>query len=396
MNVKKIMKGLLLASTLGGQIAWGQATSGSHIEYGISYNKSLMQYEVTYQTNSLAPFSPPTTSTAQLFILIPDAGNGGSPLTGKYDVSSFTINTSYSNGIWGKTDYVNGPVENPKTDYFGVMLSSTGTTAIELNAINTPQLLFSFKVPGDCIDSLSILEETDPFFFDPFTSNFPNSQSLNINNNFDVVFPSPSGPQQGVTWNPGYLSNYTVNLGPCDNALPVKLLRFDASRQAEDVLLSWETGMEQNSDYFGIERSVDGVHWETLGKEVAMGQHYITHKYEYLDRNAGIGSRYYRIRMVDRDGRVTYSPVRNLHLGWDEYGQLSLYPNPATDRVQFMGLSISKADIILYTIDGRVAAQYMNYDPGQGLDVSGLPGGSYRVKIKSGTQSYVLRLVVAR
>jgi hypothetical protein len=396
MNIKRLTNGLLLACTLMGcsQGAWGQAMSGSHVQYGLSYNKTLKQYEVSYQTNSLAPFSPPSTSTAQLFILIPDAGNGGSPSTGKYDISSFTI-TNYDNGTWAKSDYVNGPVENPKMDYFGVTLSSTGTTAIELDAINTPKILFSFKLPEGCIDSLSILETTDPFFFDPFSSNSPNSQSLNINNNFDVVFPSPNGSHQGVTWNPGYESNYTGNLGPCGTPLPVKLLRFEAVRQPEGALLSWETGMEQHSDYFGIERSADGVNWETLGKEMAAGQSDVTHSYTYLDKTPGTGTRYYRIRMADRDGSAAYSPVRTLIWSSSSDGKtMILYPNPATDRVQFQGLTTPKGDVIIYTTDGRVAAQYPGHDLSQGLDVRGLAGGTYQLKITNGTESYVRRLVV--
>src|SRR4051812_7029937 len=94
--------------------AAAQATSGAHVQYGITYNTILSRYEVYYQTNSLAPANPPTTSTAQLFIVVPDAQNGSvATPDGAYTTASFSITGNYSNGIWAAGDYINGPVENP-------------------------------------------------------------------------------------------------------------------------------------------------------------------------------------------------------------------------------------------------------------------------------------------
>lgn len=195
--------------------ASGQAISGAHVQYGIVYNDVLNRYEVTYQTNSMAPTMPATTMTAQVFIVFSDMVNGstGTP-DGLYNSNSFTINTSYNNGNWEKGDYINGPVENPGKDYLGFYLASTGTNDIELDTVNKSFILFTFTIEGPCPGSLAILEESDPFHFDPFEDFIPNSLSLNINNNFDVIFPR-SATLPTSWWIPGYIGNFTSGTGDC-------------------------------------------------------------------------------------------------------------------------------------------------------------------------------------
>lgn len=202
--------------------ASGQATAGAHIEYGIVYNNALDRYEVTYQTNSLAPTTPATVMTAQLFIVFSDVNNGSSSTpNGTYSDVSFIINTNHNNGTWAMGDYINGPTENPGKDYLGFYLESTGTTAIELDTINEPAILFTFTIDGPCPGSMAVLEASDPFHFDPFNDVTPNSMSLNINNNFDVLFPrTPSQPTSW--WIPGYMSNYTSGTGECGAFLSKK------------------------------------------------------------------------------------------------------------------------------------------------------------------------------
>lgn len=384
--------GISLTALLPG-IASAQATSGSHVQYGITYNTVLSRYEVYYQTNSLAPANPPTTSTAQLFIVIPDAQNGSASLpNGRYTIDSFTINTSYANGTWAKGDYVNGPVEKPGSDYFGVYLSSTGTTAIELNATNTPAMLFSFTLSGPCPGNVAIIEDTDPFYFDPLVDFTPNSLSLNVNNNFDVLFPTASPS----TWNPGYLSNYNTGTGPCTTILPVHLLAFNALKQDKVALLDWRTGTEQNTDYFGVEKSMDGREWITMSKLPAAGESAVTRLYTYTDEQPGTGANYYRLRITDKDGAFTYTEVRKLVFGAGGNDDIRLYPNPASGSVKFMAGDMKTADIMIYTTDGRLVISQPAFNLDQNLDISRLPAGNYQVKMISSNKMYVRSLVVNR
>ncbi len=382
----------LLAGISGSFRAAAQATSGAHVQYGISYNSALSRYEVYYQANSLAPANPPTVSTAQLFIVVPDPANGAAATpNGNYTVNSFTVNTSYANGTWQKQDYFNGPVENPTKDYFHVYLSSMGTTDIELNAINTPALLFTFTISGPCPGSLSVLESTDPLYFDPFSGNPPNSLSSNVNNNFDVLFPT----MPTSTWNPGFLSTFMGPTPPCGVPTPVKLIDFDASKQGQTGLISWSTASEDNADYFGIERSADAKSWTTIARAKAAGTGSSIRKYAQQDLHPAGGVNYYRLRMADKDGSYAYSRVQSLTFdGGLSDGDIYMYPNPATGSVKFAGQQ-GAADLQIYAYDGRLVDSYKQFDLSSSLDVSKYATGTYQVRVMSNEQTHVLRMVVS-
>lgn len=361
--------------------AFAQATSGSHIQYGIVYNSTLQQYEVYYQANSLAPASPATTSTAQLFIVVPDP-------TSQYTINTFTLNTAYNNGTWAKGDYVNGPIENPTADYFGINLASAGTTDIEFNAVNTPALLFTFTVPGGCISNLSIITDTDPFWYDPFTSPAPNSQSLNVNNNMDVLFPTTP---TASTWNPGYLSNYTGSTGPC-TVLPVSLLDFTATRQGHQALLQWQTVTEQDCDRFEIEHSTDGRSWKKTGSVKAAGNTTLQQQYSFVHETPAPGANYYRLRQVDYNGKEAYSSVRKVI--FDEgASQPLVYPNPADKQLFISNLS-GKEEVLLLNTLGQVVVRKTATAGSMTLDIAHLPAGTYQLLISLQGQSLKAEKVV--
>lgn len=364
--------------------ALAQATSGSHIQYGIEYNSTLQRYEVYYQANSLGPASPATTSTAQVFIVVPDAQNGsaGNP-NGKYKIDSFTVSTAYGNGTWAKGDYVNGPVENPTADYFGILLSSTGTTDIEFNAVNTPALLFTFTVPGGCAGNLSVISDTDPFWWDPFSGDPPNSQSLNINNNMDVLFPTTPSTS---TWNPGYLSNYTSGTGPCPSPLPVTLLSFRAYAEGNAARLDWQTASEENSDRIEVEHSSNGRDWQKIGSLKAQGTTVVRHDYTWLHTTPVQGVNQYRLREVDLSGKASYSEVRTVSFGKSSNSDVLVYPNPAYHQLTVAHLSGGE-ELQLVNMLSQVMIRTVATGETVTLDLGRLPAGTYQLIIsKEGRQ----------
>jgi len=104
------------------------------------------------------------------------------------------------------------------------------------------------------------------------------------------------------------LDNLTITL-TCAVPLPVELVDFDYDCSDEVPSLSWKTVSEKNLDYFEVQQSDDGVHFSTLQQINAAGNsenmlEYVTSVYAPL---ASI--LYYRLKMVDNDGREEYSDV---------------------------------------------------------------------------------------
>ncbi len=61
-------------------------------------------------------------------------------------------------------------------------------------------------------------------------------------------------------------------------------LYFRGLEQGNNILLNWATGAEINTDYFAVERSLNGTDFTKIGKVNA--KHSGSNNYQYLDVKA--------------------------------------------------------------------------------------------------------------
>ncbi len=87
--------------------------------------------------------------------------------------------------------------------------------------------------------------------------------------------------------------------------LPIKLTAFTAQCSNYYALLQWETATESNNDYFTIDRTQDGVHYETVAVVKGSGTSSTSHSYSAIDYSPLSGNSYYRISQTDLDGVTT-------------------------------------------------------------------------------------------
>ena len=92
------------------------------------------------------------------------------------------------------------------------------------------------------------------------------------------------------------------------NALPVRFISFTAHCTGSAVMIEWKTAQEQNSKYYLVEKSADGIAWNTLGNIAAAGNTVTQTDYSFADNNAITGN-YYRIAQYDADGTVAYTNI---------------------------------------------------------------------------------------
>jgi hypothetical protein len=93
--------------------------------------------------------------------------------------------------------------------------------------------------------------------------------------------------------------------------LPLVISSFTGVRTNETTLLSWTTQSESNSQLFEVQRSTDGSFWTNIGQTAAAGNSSTTSYYRFTDAvpMPERSSLYYRVILVDKDGRDTYSGV---------------------------------------------------------------------------------------
>lgn len=86
------------------------------------------------------------------------------------------------------------------------------------------------------------------------------------------------------------------------NPLPVELVEWTGRCNGKNVELSWTTASELNSDYFTVEKSLDGEEWFELDVIQAAGHSQTLTNYVYVDERSE-GLAYYRLSQTDLDGQ---------------------------------------------------------------------------------------------
>jgi len=114
------------------------------------------------------------------------------------------------------------------------------------------------------------------------------------------------------------------------NPLPVTLVGFSAKKFNQNAKIEWQTASEKNSDYFDVEKSLNGKDFIFLGRVGAAGNSSKLISYSLMDEELNNGNNYYRLKQVDLDGTFIYSEVKSVYFG--KSSSLSMYPNPVVNK----------------------------------------------------------------
>ncbi len=155
-------------------------------------------------------------------------------------------------------------------------------------------------------------------------------------------------------------SPFTLGTSDPVNILPVELVDFSANCVNEGVELKWSTASEKNNDYFFIESSRDGAHWQEIKRIYTTGNSVSKKTYAFTDPQSGYESLYYRLGQVDKDlSRKNFKVlVSNCDLPVNDF---KFYPNPASQEITIvLNLPASQPNGMINVVDqlGRTALSY--------------------------------------
>jgi hypothetical protein len=174
----------------------------------------------------------------------------------------------------------------------------------------------------------------------------------------------------------GTNSNFVLDNSLTGIPLPILLTKFTAIRQANDALLQWQTGVEENSSQFIIQRSTDGSHYTTIGTVTAAGNSNRPLDYAFTDLSPAAGKDYYRLKETDLDAHFTYSPVKVLL--FPSTGRLVWYVT-GNNTVEVNLQQGNNERYTLTDLDGHTLRE--GQLSGGKTEVSGYPAGLYFVKV---------------
>ncbi len=138
---------------------------------------------------------------------------------------------------------------------------------------------------------------------------------------------------------------------PIDTIMPLKLISFTAALvSANNANITWKVTDEVNIKNFDVEISNDGIHWKTAVSASALNKG----TYSVTDSNLAVGSHYFRLKIIEFNGSVSYSPVKIVSVGTGGLA-FSLIPNPAnTQTLLSFQKGINQATITIYDMSGKV------------------------------------------
>lgn len=124
--------------------------------------------------------------------------------------------------------------------------------------------------------------------------------------------------------------------------LPAELVNIWADAEVDHIDVGWTVASESNLDYYELQRSENGINFETITMIDAVGFTQSEQNYSFDDYNVGRNKDYYyRFQSFDHDGYSEYSPIVSARLNGsnDFAGSVLLYPNPTTGNL-FIELSL--------------------------------------------------------
>ncbi len=187
-------------------------------------------------------------------------------------------------------------------------------------------------------------------------------------------------------------------------SFPVEWLEILAEQQGDDGVLSW-TAIEKGNAYYVIERSVDSRIFEAIGQVDARGIQGSSQAYSFVDplvAEVGLSVIQYRLKQVDFDGNVSYSPLIELNLErrFDQHVKLNLLPNPVSEKghIYYETSSERQVQLEVFSIQGRrMMDAVLPASNGAGvhqLDVSGWAPGIYVIRLYNEEVATTRRMMV--
>ena len=134
------------------------------------------------------------------------------------------------------------------------------------------------------------------------------------------------------------------------NALPVTFDDVKAFEKGTGVQIEWSNLTEKDVLNYVVERSANGRDFTAISQLASRSN--LSDKQSYLsfDGSPLSGTNYYRIKVVEIDGKVIYSKVLKVDIGRNVKG-IILYPNPVTGSDISIGFTAVKGQYTLRVVN---------------------------------------------
>lgn len=175
--------------------------------------------------------------------------------------------------------------------------------------------------------------------------------------------------------------------------IPITLVQFSARSFGTYNEVQWKTTNEQNVSHFEIECSTDAVNYINAGSVNAVNLP-LGNNYSYRHSFTQNTRLFYRLKTVDQDGSLSYSPVIEL----DRKGKsnLKIYPTLITDHRLNMIADKPVLQVALFSTEGKKVFQEKldNYSGFINLALPLLQKGIYILQVQMKDETVNTKIVI--
>ncbi len=195
-----------------------------------------------------------------------------------------------------------------------------------------------------------------------------------------LQFPTPS------------FSSFFIHTG--STPLPIELKNLAAKENGKFNTVFWETAIEDNLDYFIVEKSENGLSWSNAGRVYPN-----TSKRYAFDDKTPFATTYYRLKNVDKDTREATSKSVVVERQIGKFNITSIAPNPTQGDLSVKFETTDNNAVVIHVLDifGKIVlTQKVDAEKGINtvlVDTSNLPNGAYFISLNNGEKTLLSKMI---
>jgi len=145
-------------------------------------------------------------------------------------------------------------------------------------------------------------------------------------------------------------------------ALPLLLLDFSGGNISNQLVFEWSTSNEINVSHFELEESIDGNRFAWIANIDLQQNTAVVHTYHFTINKQLTGATYYRLKIVDNDGKEAFSKIIIIRPAGRPYPAAQAGPNPFSTllRVSYHAEKNTTIKLVLSDVYGRIVKTYTN------------------------------------
>ena len=200
------------------------------------------------------------------------------------------------------------------------------------------------------------------------------------------------------------IATYTIPVtSTIQSVLPVNMISFTGNINDKLVRLNWQTSQENNSSYYEVQRSSNGSNYEPISTITTNGNTSTLSTYQEKDDLFFYTGKvvYYRLKMVDTDGKFKFSKVLVIKINTaTTINILKAWPLPFNSQLTAGYSSDLSGEIkinITHMNGSRVASSAATVQKGYNSisinQAQTIPSGTYLLTITSNGKSESIKVV---